>query len=352
MPFTAQETANVANVALDFYLKGDVFQQAIQQKPLMAALIEKQKTFPGGKEKISVAVQGDYDTTAFAGYTHNDTVSYTNPANIKRAEIAWKEIHNGITVTHTELKMDGISVTDSAMGSKTSEHSDREQTALADIFENKMTDMGEAWAIKFNETCWKDGTQDAKLFSGVRYFVANTPTTGVVAGIDRSLAANDWWRNRATLNITASASAQTLTRTLRSEVRQLRRYGGLQKALILCGSEFLNDLELEVQEKGYYSQTGFSNNGQTDIGMAAINMRGVGNFQYDPTLDDEGLQQYCYILDIGAGGLELRVMEGEDRKSHSPARPYDQYTLYRGVTWTGGLIAKRLNSSGVYTTTV
>lgn len=42
------------------------------------------------------------------------------------------------------------------------------------------------------------------------------------------------------------------------------------------------------------------------------------------------------------------VMQGEDRRIHTPARPHDQYVLYRAMTWTGALCAKQLNGCGVY----
>jgi hypothetical protein len=83
-----------------------------------------QKTFPGGKSDIRRNVKGDY-SSAFAGYTHNDTVGYVNPANNKQINFPWKELHAGISVTHTELKIDGISVVDTN-GEDTVEHSDRE----------------------------------------------------------------------------------------------------------------------------------------------------------------------------------------------------------------------------------
>ena len=47
-------------------------------------------------------------------------------------------------------------------------------------------------------------------------------------------------------------------------------------------------------------------------------------------------------------GLKLKVMEGEDRKTHTPARPPEKYVLYRAMTWTGGLCAQQLNGMGVY----
>lgn len=345
MAFTAGELQNIANAALDFYIKGDTFKQSIQDKPLIDAMKRKQKNFAGGKGNIDLPVVGDY-TTALMGYTHNDTVAYANPANIKRVAYPWKELHAGISMTLTELKHDGISVVDSMSGASTAKHSGRELTALTGILENKLQDMGEGWARSYNSMLWADGTQDAKEVPGIKSIITDTPAVGTVGGLDR--ATTIWWRNRALVganSIAASATTQLLTKTLRAEARQLTRYGG-RPDLILCGSAFLEALEAEVFEKGVYTQNGFVNNGTNDIGMSDIAMRGVGRFVYDPTLDDIGESKRAYFIDTK--GLGLYVMDGEDMKQHTPARPADQYVLYRAVTWTGGLVARQCNSSGVY----
>ena len=92
MPFTAQELENISNAALDFHMRGAVHKQSIQDKPLLRAMKAAQKTFPGGKDKITKRAKGDY-TSNFAGYTHDDTVAYSNPANMKQAEYPWFEGH-------------------------------------------------------------------------------------------------------------------------------------------------------------------------------------------------------------------------------------------------------------------
>lgn len=346
MPFSAQELDNIANAALDFYMKGKAESQTLQDRPLVRALRAGMKTFPGGKEAIRKNVKGNY-TTTMQGYSHDDTVSYANPANIRQAEYFWRELHSGISVTHTELKKDGISVVDTN-GEQTTNHSDREMTAITNIFEDKLEDMDEGSERSFNRICWLDGTQDAKVFPGIQSIILPTSTvaTGTTGGIDR--AANSWWRNRALTGgskITASATSQTLTKTLRAEVRQLRRYGG-RPNFWPAGSDFIAALELEVHEKGIYTQEGFINSGKTDIGMADISLRGAGKFEYDPTLDDLGLSKFAYGIDTRR--LFLDVMEGEDMKRHSPARPPEKYVLYRGMTWTGGMVATQLNCHGVY----
>lgn len=353
MAFTAAELANIASAALDYYIKGPAVANAIQARPLYDAMKRAQKTFPGGKSDIRRNVKGAY-SSAFQGYTHDDSVTYVNPANLKQVNFPWKELHAGIAVTLTELKADGISVVDSLNGEATSSHSEREMTAITNLLEDKLDDLAEGSARSFNEILWRDGTQSSKVFAGVTSIVSAAPNTGSTGGIDR--ATNTWWRNRAFVGtnavtsntgpkVTASAANQTLTQFLRKEVRQLRRYGG-RPGLILAGSGFINLLETEVQAKGSYTDAGFKNNGSTDIGMADISMRGVGTVQYDPTLDDLGFGNYCYFLD--PNHMFLDVMDGEDWKQHAPARPPEKYVLYRGLTWTGGLVADQLNCHGVY----
>lgn len=352
MPFTAQEIDNIATAALDYYIKGPALAQSIQARPLYDAMRRGQKTFPGGKSDIRQNVKGEY-TTSFQGFSHDDTVTYQNPANLKQVNFPWKELHAGISVTLSELKADGISVTDSMNSSGTSAHSEREKTAITKLLEDKLDDMGEGSARSFNEILWRDGSQSPKVFAGVTSIITPNPTVGITGGIDR--AGNTWWRNRALTGatganangprITASASNQTLTKTLRSEVRQLRRYGG-RPSLLLAGSKFIDALELEVSEKGVYTQAGFTNRGATDIGMADISMRGVGTFVYDPTLDDLGYEKFCFFID--PRHIYLDAMEGEDWKQHAPARPPEKYVMYRAVTWTGGLVADQLNCHALY----
>lgn len=345
MPFTAQELANITASALDYHVKGKAKWQSVQDRPLYSAMNKSKKTFPGGAGSITMPIKGDV-TSGIVGFSHDDQVGYRNPANIKRISFAWYELHAGIAFTLTELKRDGISVSDSMTGKSTSDHSEAEYTRLTGILQDKFDDLDEGWERSMNEIMWRDGTQDSKVFPGIQALIADDPTVGSVGGVSR--AANTWWRNRALVSsnkITASAANQTLTKTLRKEVRQLRRYGG-RPNLILCGSGFLENLELEVHEKGYYTQTGFANNGKNDIGMAQISMTGVGDFMYDPTLDDLGRTKFAYVLDTRH--IKPWVMDGEDMKAHNPARPYDRYVVYRAITSTMALCVDQLNCHGVY----
>lgn len=345
MAISYSTATDVADAVLEFYIRGDTLKQTIQDKPLLRALTESQETFPGGKEYISGPVQGNFMNSTdgfFAGYTGADTLAFTQAMNIDRWQYAWKETHAGLKITWTELKQDGITVTESG---GTTMHSDRDKVVLTSILTNRMQDYTESWARSMNEMFWKDGTQDSKQIPGVLHLLPDDPTTGTLGNISRS---NTWWRHRTRLGgskLVASASNQTMTKAIRSEIRQLHRFGG-KPNLLLAGSLFIESLELEVHEKGIYTDAGFTSAGKTDIGMAAISARGLGTFRYDPTLDDLGLSNRCYVIDTRR--LKLKPMQDEENRLIKPERPHDQLVFLRSMTWTGGLCLSQPNSCAVW----
>ena len=352
MAFSQAELDNIANAVLDYYVdKGNVYAQSLQDKPTLAALDKAAKQFPGGKSDLSIAVKGNYTTTV-AGYSHNDTVSYANPANIKRAAYAWKEHHAGISVTLTELKKEGITVGDTLNSASTSNNSGRDNIVLANLLEDKIDDMLEGYSRGMNTLLFDDGTTDASAFAGIRSVILDDPSASgsTVGGL--STVTNTWWRNRANVAISTTATGDELTSLLHSEMRQLRRFGG-RPNLAVAGSAFLDRLAKEIRDRGNYTNTGFARGANTDFGIADISYNGL-TFQYDPQLDDEGttavsgqdFSKRCYIIDTSK--MCMYYMQGEKMKRHSPARPAAQYVMYRALTTTAALTASQLNCHGVY----
>lgn len=343
MPFTATELANVSNAVLDQHIRGAAMSQVLQERPLFKKLMDNQKTFAGGQGLITKAVKGQY-STGVQGYNHDDTVGYSNPANIRRMSAKWYELHAGISLTATELKIAGISMVDTMNMGSTTNHSNQEVIQLTNLLEDKIDDMMEGFARSFTSMLWLDGSQDAKAVPGIRSFILDNPAAaGSTFGIDRG--ANSWWRNRAIIGIDSNTpSNQNLVNALQKEVRQLRRFGG-KADTFLCGSDFLDKFEQELRAKGNYTLEGWSKSGSLDASIADVSFKGV-TLQYDPVLDDLGYSKYGYLLDTKH--LQLYVMDGEDRKIHTPARPPEKYVLYRAITWTGALLCDQLNAQGVY----
>lgn len=347
MAFTADELSSIANAALDFHWKGQPLPQNIQEKPLLRAMESGRKTFPGGKGDITLPVKGKYafegtpgvEPGNLTGYTHDDQVTYGNIAGIMRAAYAWREVHTGWSVTHTELKIDGISVVDSMRGERTSNHSRRELTAISNIMQDKVETFSEILSKQLNDMFWGDGQADPLGFLGVRYFITATPAVGTTGGINR--ATSTWWQNRY-LSINPSTAAMPLE--LHKEFRQLRRYGG-RPSLILCGSAFLDALIAQLYAKGDFTQQGWSKPASTEIGVADVTYNGL-KFEYDPTLDDLSLSKACYVIDPRR--LYVYAMDQEWGKDHNPARPHDSYALYKAKTYTGQMVANQLNCHGLY----
>jgi hypothetical protein len=343
MAFTVQELENIASATLDHHMdKGKIYSQTIQDKPLLKAFDKKAKTFPAGKEFLTIRVKGEY-TTTIQGFSHDDTVSYANPANIKTAVFPYKRIHSGIEVTFDELQRNGISITESTTGRGESRHSEREVTALADLLDDKIEDMMEGKARGMNAMFWRDGTADSELVPGLKSFLLADPTSAtIVGGIDQS--SNTWWRNRVNLNLSTSTPANsTIAQALQVEMRQLKRYGN-PKHMMMAGSDFLDAIEAELRFNGTYTDSGWASQGAIDMSVADTQFKGV-SIHYDPTLDDEGEEKFMYIIDCNA--IYPMYMDGERNNRHSPARPHDKYVMYRAMTDVVGLVCKQRNTSGI-----
>jgi hypothetical protein len=333
---------DLANALLDLHMRGPTLDQTTQDKPLLRILSATQKTFPGGKQYITTPVQGAYmsDTAGFfQGMSEDDELTFAQAANVLRAQYEWKEHHSGLIITWTELKKDGISI---IRDGQVRQHSKREMFVLTDVLQNRLDDFSESWSRSKNHALWMDGSQAAKTVAGLTSLILSTnEATATTGGLSR--ATYSWWRNRKSLGLAVSEENQSLTKFMRREVRQLRRYGVSKPNVALCGEEFLNALEVEVQKKGEYTTTGFART--QDISQGDIR---IGNlmFEWDPWLDDHGQGKYCYILD--SRRVRLRPMEGEENKQLDPERPYNYLVFIRSMVTTLAMEASQLNGCGVY----
>lgn len=334
--------ADLTNQLLKYYVKTGALSQTTQDKPLLRILTEKGKAFPGGNQTISLPVQGAFMSDVagfFQGYSEDDALTFTQAQNVLRAEYNWFEHHAGLEISWTELKKDGISIMDSM---EEREHSDAASVRITTgVLKSRIEDFGESWARAKNLTLWGDGTQDPKAVPGLRTILPDLTAVGTTGGLSR--ATYPWWRHRAYVGATklqADAVNQTLTKKLRSELRQLRRFGG-KPDVWLAGSGFIDALELEVAEKGFYTMEGFANEGKTDMGMAKIRMKGLGTVEYDPTMDDIGWSKRCVILD--SRRVQLRPMQNEENKVLHPERPYNVAVYLQSMTTTLSLVCNQLN---------
>ena len=196
MAFTAAELDNITNSTLERYEnRPEVQKQDRQNKPMLMAFDKAAKTFPGGKDKVSFGVSSAKGGGGLQGYTHDDTVGYYNPTGTLRAGFPWREHHQGLGITHTELKIDGITVVESGSLQRTNAKSDREAQALANLMDEKVEKFDEDYDVSLDLLLHQDGTADAKALAGVGAFILADPSAGATGGLSRTTY--PWWRNRA-----------------------------------------------------------------------------------------------------------------------------------------------------------
>lgn len=328
----------IINTTLPTYVK-ELFDQNIDDRPLLKAMRDAQKEFAGGPD-VRLNVKGNYG--ANGQWLEDDgPVAFRSTAGTQQAIYPWYAAHDGIEIGYTALKAAGFSVGDEG---DTSEHSNTDVLRITNFLETQYGDLDESMPITIATMLLQDGTQSSAQSPGLPFFISDTPTTGTIGGISRS--ANSFWRNRALVGsskISYSAANQTLTTTLVAEALQLRRKGG-KPDLFPAGSQFIKALQVEAYAKGNLTLNGFGKN--QDVGLGDISIMGLGKVFYEPLMDDLGMQDRMYAIDSSKVGL--MVMENEEFKVHMPDRPYDTFKIYKSITWTGMLTAKKLNSSGVY----
>ena len=348
MPFSADVLADINNAALENYIdKGTVWTQAVANKPMLKAFNDAAGSFSGGNVNVSFAVKAGGGGGSLVGYTGDDQVTYYNPTGIKRTHWPWKEHHIGMVVTHTELKIDGINVIETDAEQNTVRMDGREEHALANLLDEKNAMLGEDFAYSLDRFIHGDGSSDAKALAGIGSILSTTPTTGSTGGISR--VANTWWRNRSATGgsaITVSAtSGGALMAFLEKEWLQLSKYRqGSTKIKIFAGSDWIAGYLLELRANGNYTMTGWSDGKSPDGSMGVPKWKGV-DIVWDPTLDDLSLAKRAYFIDMSRTGVRLLYMDGNRMKKHNPARPYDRYVMYNGITTTAVMVAKQLNTS-------
>src|SRR6185503_5822105 len=163
------------------------------------------------------------------------------------------------------------------------------------------------------------------------------PAAGTTGNIGR--VANTWWQNRAATSAysavqnaitSATTNGGALIEFLQKEWLQLSKFkSGSTKWQLFAGSDFIAAYRKEMRANGYYTMNGLK--GTVDGSQGNLQWMGL-DVVWDPTLDNLSLSKRMYVIDVGKAGVRLLYMNGERMHKHAPARPYDRYTMYNGIT--------------------
>ena len=350
MSFTSAELTQLGYVALDHYLRNKPIDEIARERPLLAKLMSKKKSFPGGKQFITEQVRFQYDSN-FQWYFGDDTVTYNRKDTVRQTQFPWAGAHDGFSLNEDLLLANGITVTDNA-GPST--NSGAEMIQLTNLFEENIETLRLGFEEMLDYDLHLDGTQDAKAIAGLDLLVSLDPTTGTVGGIDR--ATNEWWRNNAV------ATSTDIIEDMEKMWRDCTLNGG-RPDFIIAGSEFVDAFRVAAKDEiaRYTILKTSGENAQMDPSIEAMATSTGLHFQnvpivWDPTFDvldadsagssaTAPYSKRCYMLNTKH--LTLRPAAGHDMVARKPERAAENYIWYWGLTFKGALTMNRSNCHGV-----
>jgi hypothetical protein len=348
MPFNAEQLSYAGKSAMDFIMRKDPEDLYNTDRPFLKRLQATKRSFPAAKQYVNEKLRTTNDSN-FQWFAPDGEVTFNRKRTLADANFAWGSAHDGFALTEEELLQNYITVTDDRNSAPTPD----ETKQFVNLIKENTTTLMEGFKEKFDLDLHLDGTQDADAIPGLDALVAVDPTTGVVGGIDRSVAANAYWRNQVSLDIAKA----NLAKVMSQQWRECTRVGGNSPNFIMAGGTFI-DIYEEIADTTINRQMTVSGKGGTDMDIAinAINYKGVPII-WNPVFDDlqtltSAAQQWesrCYMLNTRF--MNLRPAEGQDLVVRRPPRAYNRYTHYWGLTWRGAMTIKRPSAMALLTVT-
>jgi len=339
MPFTSEELSIAGKTALDYHLKNKAIDQVAVDRLWLKKLQSGKKSIPGAKENAVIQLRYRYQSN-FQFFNGRKIVSYNNRSTIEQAVYPWRSAHDGFALDEDRLIQNGITVTDN----KTAVHSDSEVIMLTNLLNEQIEVMRLGFDEQFDQKLLQDGTGGTDDIAGLDHLVSGTPATGTVGGIDRSVAANIWWRNNASLLLTTTTTTGDILDKMEIQWRNCTRNGG-RPDFIMAGSDFIDGYRNFLLKT--YGTINHSNASPLKFDGGAANdgmhYKGVP-IVWNPVFDDLGgtWPKRCYFLNTKF--ISLMPVQNQDMISRKPPRPYDRYEHYWGLTWRGALTMSRANA--------
>lgn len=347
MPFTAEQISYAGKAVMDYRVRKKPEDLYNTDRPFLAALQRTKQPFPGAKQFIVEQLRTTNDAN-FQWFGPNDQVTYNNRRTLDDANFPWTSFHDGFYLTEEELLQNYITVTDNPKATPTTSEKHQFVNLMNENIDTLMLGAKE----KFDYELHLDGSQDGDALEGLDLLVATDPTTGIVGGINRATAGNEFWRNQVQLAIN-TGTADTLTEAMEVVWRKCTRVGGYAPNLILMGSKFYDAYRKDNKDNLERQITVPSSGGVgLDGSVNRLGFKGV-ECQWDPVMDDlqaalnptVNWDKRCYFLNTRF--LKLRPAKGQDMVTRTPPRVYDRYTHYWGLTWRGGLTITRPSAMAV-----
>lgn len=292
------------------------------------------KTVAGGTQyEWNVFNQLNTDEASFDGW---DTLPNVASDDVDTAVASWKSYYKVIAINGTEKDLNNGERIFDLMEQK-------EESALASL------------RSQLSQHIYLDGTGNgAKRIVGLAAICAAAPTTGILFGINRATAGNEYWRNQRTdTNAVAFDYSDGI-----SNIRN-----GLEATYIACGRQnqpkamrypdfgictenYRRYLSEVTDHKGSRYVNEDSGKRSVNIGFGEMKINNMVIIEDQDCPADAGGGEQLFLLNSDCIGF--RVIKSADFKT-SPAMPLEaQDGFARRLIWRGALVALNPSKLGVH----
>lgn len=345
MPLTANQLALGANFQLEAYASNAPVDQINTEHPTLKWFIAGKEPSVGGNAYFNEKVRISNDSN-YQNYYGDDQVGYNRKDTVRLAKFPWANNHDGFGINEDELAQNGVTMTDDTSATPTPD----ETVAIVNLMQENFDTLKLGYQENLALEVLQDGTANTKAVAGLDLLVSTTPSTGVIGGIDASVAT--YWRNNASLAIASTAGL--LTTRMEVMWRACMKYGKMMPDTIKCGEAFLDAYRAEFNATiQRTAETGGRAMKAKDTGTEDLYFHGI-KLEWDP--DFEALDtllgaitypwtKRCYFLNSKA--IKLRPLKGHWMVNRKPPRMYDRYVYYFAITSKYRITIKQRNCHAV-----
>ncbi len=169
---------------------------------LLARLNQRGNVKPATGGNV-IAEELEYaENSTFQFYTGYEVLDISPSDVFSAAEFDWKQASVNVSASGLEVEVQNTG-----------------KEAVIPLLEKRIQNAKRTAANNMSTSVYSDGTgSSGKEVTGLQAIVADAPTTGTVGGIDRSDAANAFWRNQTSGDV---AGIDTTAATLRTEMQAM-----------------------------------------------------------------------------------------------------------------------------------
>lgn len=332
MPPTSrtQSMTNVLAATLEERSKGFI-DQIEKQLPLLWWLRKKGRYNPAEGESITWSVRYKLRQSE-ASYQGFDVSGLQDVEQFTTLIASWKQYRVPIIISGLDMNVrnKGPKIFDL--------YEEKEAAALASLQE------------QLGEDFYDDGSgNDSKKVTGLDAICPEDTDAGILFGVNRATAGNEWWQSRVVDHGSGAAHASgTLT---------MRR--GMEKLRILCGRgkvggganrypdvAFCTEGYLRNYSDMTSTQQRFTNTMAADQGFNNLTFNGMTIMEDEDCPLDVGDEDQAYF--INSRWMSLRYAPAVNFKAVSQEKPLDQDVFVSWILWAGELICLNLNKQGLH----